>query len=71
LIHAYLSFVFRGKDRDWSDFVVVSDYDRNKTVWRIPFPAIVKLFEEASNDWPRTYQMTFNPKRGDYDLTIN
>ena len=70
-IHAYLSFVFRGKDRNWSDIVVVSDYDRNKTVWRIPFPAIVELFEEASNDWPHTYQMKFNPKRGDYDVTTN
>jgi hypothetical protein len=70
-IHAYLSFVLRGKDRNWSDIVVVSDYERNKTVWRIPFPAIVELFEETSNDWPRTHQMTFNPKRRDYDIATN
>lgn len=70
-IHAYLSFVLRGKDRNWSDLLVVSDYDRNETVWRIPFATIIELFEEASNDWPQTYQMAFNAKRSDYDITTN
>ncbi|WP_374428716.1 hypothetical protein [Tabrizicola sp.] len=70
-IHAYLSFVFRGKDRNWSDLVVVSDFDRNKTVWRIPFPEIIELFQEASKDWPHTVRMTFNPKTGDYDVVTN
>jgi len=70
-IHAYLSFVFRGTDRNWSDLIVVSDFDRNKTVWRIPFSEIIDLFQEASKDWPHTVSMKFNPKTGDYDVATN
>lgn len=68
-IHAYLSFVFRGPDRNWSDLVVVSDYDRNKTIWRIPFPTIIKLFEETSKDWPSGNRWVFDEKIGDYRVT--
>lgn len=70
-IHAYLSFVFRAQDRNWSDLLVVSDYDRNKAIWRIPFATIIELFDTASKDWPHTVHMRYNAKRGDYDVTTN
>lgn len=70
-IHAYLSFVFRGTDRNWSDLIVVSDYDRNKTVWRIPFANIIALFEATSKDWPHTTHMVYDEGRNDYIITTN
>lgn len=70
-IHAYLSFVVRGPDRNWSDLLVVSDYDRNNVVWRVPFDTIVSLFEAASNDWPASYQMIYDPKLDDYKVTTD
>ncbi|MGY3439380.1 MULTISPECIES: hypothetical protein [unclassified Marinovum] len=68
-IHAYVSFVLRGTDRNWSDLVVVSDFDRNKAVWRIPFPTIIKLFEETSKGWPSGASWVFDEKMGDYRVT--
>lgn len=70
-IHAYVSFVDRGPDRNWSDLLVVSDYDRNNVVWRIPFDTIVSLFEAASNDWPVSYHMIYDPQLDDYKVTTD
>ena len=70
-IHAYLSFVFRGPDRSWSDLLVVSDYDRNNVIWRVPFSRIRSLFEAASNDWPASVRMVYDPKLGDYKVTTD
>lgn len=70
-IHAYLSFVERGPDRNWSDLLVVSDYDRNNVVWRVPINTIVSLFEAASNDWPVSYHMIYDPKLDDYEVTTD
>lgn len=70
-IHAYISFVDRGADRNWSDLLVVSDYDRNNVIWRVPFTTIITLFEAASKDWPASVQMIYDPKLGDYRVTTD
>lgn len=70
-IHAYISFVDRGSDRNWSDLLVVSDYDRNNVIWRVPFKTISNLFEAASNDWPVYVQMTYEATPGDYKVTTD
>lgn len=67
-IHAYLSYVDRGQDRNWSDLLVVSDYDRNDVIWRVPFSTIIALFNAAADDWPASYQMTYDAKLGDYRI---
>lgn len=67
-IHSYLSRVERGRDRNWSDFFVVSDFDRNAKIWRIPFATIIGLFETASKDWPAEIRMTFDAKLNDYKM---
>jgi hypothetical protein len=68
-IHAYISFVSRGLDRNWSNLLVVSDYDRNNVIWRIPFTTIIQLFVAASKDWPASYSMEYDQKLGDYRVT--
>lgn len=70
-IHAYISFIDRGPDRNWSDLLVVSDYDRNNVIWRIPFTSIIALFEAASTDWPASIQMTYDAELGDYRVTTD
>ena len=70
-IHAYLSFVDRGRDRNWSDLLVVSDYKRNNMIWRFPFTTIIQLFDTASDDWPHEVYLKFDPKLGDYTVTTN
>ena len=70
-IHARISFVVRDESRNWSNVLVVSDYDRNVCLWRIPIPEICRLFLSAARDYPHEMKMVFNEKRGDYDVWTN
>ena len=70
-VHAYTSFVARDESRNWSDVILVSDFDRNDCIWRVPVFLIETLFREASEDYPHSLEMKFNPKTGDYDVKTN
>lgn len=70
-IHSYTSFVARDVTRNWSDVFVVSDYDRNDCIWRVPIPEIRRIFRAAADDYPHSIQMVFNAKKGDYDVQTN
>lgn len=70
-IHAYVSFVERGSDRNWSDLLVVSDFDRSKVIWRIPFSGLVQLFETAAKDWATIVSWVYDEELGDYRVTTN
>lgn len=70
-IHAYTGLVARDESRNWSDVLVVSDYDRNDCIWRVPIAEIRNLFSKAADDYPYLTRMSFNSKRGDYDVQTN
>ena len=70
-IHAYMSFVWRDETRNWSDVYIVSDFDRNDCIWRVPIPIIRKLFELASNDYPSKLVYDWYPKKKDYEVTTD
>ena len=68
-IHAYTSFVARDEKRNWSDVYVVSDYDRNDCIWRVPIPEIRRLFSVASRDYPHSVHMIYDQKKRDYQVS--
>jgi hypothetical protein len=70
-IHAYTSLVERDETRNWSDVYVVSDYDKNDLIWRVPLTEVRDLFLKAADDYPRVMSFEFNEKRGDYDIKTN
>ena len=70
-VHARLSFVERSPDRNWSNLLVVSDYDLKERIWRIPFPEIIRLFVAASNDWPNHCSITYNDNKRDYTIVTD
>ncbi len=70
-VHAHTSFVARDESRNWSDVILVSDFDRNSCIWRVPISMIEALFREASKDYPHCVQFEFNPNRRDYDIKTN
>ncbi|RWQ38436.1 MAG: hypothetical protein EOS20_09195 [Mesorhizobium sp.] len=70
-IHAYVSFVERGPDRNWSNVLIVSDYDRNNVIWRVPCVTIINLFDQTSNDWPSSGRFVFDAKQNDYKVTTD
>jgi len=67
----YTSFVQRDETRNWSDVYIVSDFDRNDCIWRIPVDQIRKLFIVASQDHVHSARWVYNEKRGDYDVSTN
>ena len=69
-IHAYMSFPCRGDDRNWSDMLIVSDFDRNDCIWRVPFAEVVSLFDDAAADYPSSATFTFDPKKNDYVISV-
>lgn len=70
-IHAYTSYVVRDKSRNWSDVYIVSDYDRNTCIWRIPVSEIRRLFWVAAADDVRGMRLIYNEQKGDYDVHTN
>lgn len=70
-VHAYTSFVIRDESRNWSDVLVVSDFDRNDCIWRVPVSEVRRLFVIAADHYPRSLRMKYNEKSADYDVTTN
>jgi len=69
-IHAYMSFIARDETRNWDSMFVVSDYDRNDCIWRVPVSTIRALFDAASRDYPHTISLTYNHEKKDYDVAV-
>ena len=70
-VHSCTSYVLRDETRNWSDVYVVSDFDRNDRIWRIPIPIIRRLFVLASDDYPSQIRALFDPCKGDYVITTD
>ena len=70
-VHAYTSFIFRDKTRNWSDVYLVSDFDRNNCIWRVPVAEITRIFFIAAEDYPARVSMIYNAPRGDYDVATD
>lgn len=66
LIHSCTIFAYREEDRNWGGVYACSDFERNKTIYRISIQEIIKIFELVGNDYPSSMRMTWNEKKGDY-----
>jgi hypothetical protein len=69
-IHAYLSFVATDETRNWWSVYIVSDFDRNDCVWRVPTQTIRELFLMVSREDPSSMTSTYNPQKRDYDVSV-
>jgi hypothetical protein len=68
-IHAVMSVLVRGEDRNWTEFYVFSDYEQKKSIFRINVSQIRSAFLTVSKSWPSgTKVMTYNSRRADYDF---
>jgi hypothetical protein len=68
-IHAYTSFVARDDTRNCESMFVVSDFNRNDCIWRVPISAIRALFDLAAQDYVYSASFTYNADKGDYDIS--
>lgn len=70
-VHACTSFVARDVSRNWSDILLVSDYDKNDCIWRVPIETIRTLFIQAAQDYPSEVEWKYSPDRKDYDISTD
>ncbi len=66
LIHSCTIFAYQEKDRNWGGVYACSDFERDKTIYRIPIKEIINIFELVANDYPSSMKMTWNEKKSDY-----
>lgn len=70
-VHAYTSVVRRDASRNWSEVYVVSDFDRQNCVWRVPIETIRSTFEDAASDYPNSAKYVYDPKKRDYRVSTD
>lgn len=71
LIHSCTIFAYREKNRNWGGVYACSDFERDKTIYRIHIKEIISIFELVGNDYPSSMTMTWNEKASDYTIETN
>lgn len=67
IIHSYILLPVQD-GKEFSHILVCSDYERNRFLSSVPIPGIVSLLRAVASDHPSRMDVTFNPKRNDYDV---
>lgn len=67
IIHSYILLPVQENQR-FTDILVCSDYERNNFLYMVPIPSIVFLLRQVASDDPSRMEMSFNPRRKDYDI---
>src|SRR3989304_3596050 len=57
------------KNRNWGGVYVCSDFERRKSIYRIPLAEIRAILNVVGTDYPQEITMTYNKKIGDYAVT--
>jgi len=70
-IHSGAMFAYREKNRNWGGVYVCSDFERRKSIYRIPLAEIRAILNVVGTDYPQEITMTYNKKIGDYAVTTN
>lgn len=71
LIHSCTLFVYREKDRNWGGVFACSDFERNKTIYRIPIKEIINIYELVGNDYPSSMTIKWDIEKDDYKIETN
>lgn len=71
LIHSCTLYAYRESDRNWGGVFACSDFERDKTIYRIPVLEIIKIFKLVGTDYPYSFAMTWSDECGDYVVETN
>ncbi|MGR3309183.1 MAG: hypothetical protein ACUZ77_00260 [Candidatus Brocadiales bacterium] len=71
LIHSCTISAYREEDRNWGGVYACSDFERNKTIYRMPIEEIITIFKLVGNNYPSSYSAQWNEELGDYDIQTN
>ena len=71
LIHSCTIFAYRESDRNWGGVYACSDWERDKTIYRIPISEMIKIFQQVGNDYHTEISMIWDKKTNDYKVDTN
>jgi len=71
LIHSSTLYAYRESDRNWGGVYVCSDFERDRTIYRIPVQEIIKILKLVGTDYPSMLEMTWDYESGDYVVKTN
>lgn len=71
LIHSCTIYAYREPNRNWGGVYTCSDFERDKTIYRIPIQEIIKIFELVGKDYPSYMKATWSEEYGDYVIETN
>jgi hypothetical protein len=67
VIHSYILIPLQ-EDRKFTHILVCSDYKNNRWLYVVPVERIIELVRDVAFDYPSRMDITYNPKRQDYDI---
>jgi hypothetical protein len=67
VIHSYI-LIPRRTDREFTDILVCSDYRKNRWLYVVSVKRIIKLIIDVAFDYASRMNITYNPKKQDYDV---
>ena len=65
-IHSVTLFAFQNSDHIWESIFLCSDFDRDKNLYLVTVPEVIKVFEMVCRNYPRQVSYTWDDKLGDY-----
>jgi hypothetical protein len=67
VIHSYILIPLQDGPK-FTHILVCSDHERNRWLYVIPIERITKLIRDVAFDYPSRTNITYNPRRRDYDV---
>lgn len=67
-VHSYVFSCEFSERKEFESVCVSSDRERNRLLYSVSVPEVIRLFEAVGNSYPNDIRMRFNVKKGDYDV---
>jgi hypothetical protein len=70
-VHARTIYASRNETKNWSHVLLCSDFERKKAIYLVPVAQIQRIFHLVAEDDVTWSRLVYDPKIGDYRLTIS
>jgi len=70
-IHSCTLFAYRTVDRNWGGIYVCSDFERDKTIYRVPIDELINIFRLVAKDYPTSMSYEWDDSLEDYKISTD
>ena len=69
-VHSYVFSCAFDENRAFDSVLVSSDRERNRMLFSVSVPEVMRVFRAVGKNYPNSYRSEFNEAKGDYDVVI-